>query len=49
MLTEATLIGVTISDCVPGTGGSLWGCAAETHGLELSGKMIAVSYVTVNV
>lgn len=48
-MTEATFIGLTISDSVSGTGGSLCGWAAETHGLELSGKMIAVSYVTVSV
>lgn len=47
--TEATLIGLTVPNVVPGAGGHFKGCATETHGLELLGKIISVTYVTVEV
>ncbi len=46
---NATLIGLTGPNTVPGAGGHLCGRTTETHGLELSGKIIPVTYVTVEV
>lgn len=46
---EVTLIGLTISDRVIGTGGPLCGRTTEAHGFELLGKIISVSYAAVEV
>lgn len=43
---EIAFIGRSSSDSVSGSGGALKGCATEAHGFELSGKIIAVSYTT---